>query len=70
MKRQPWTAGIELRAAQPPPPPPPGPPPHPHGGIPPHLIIIEGLQAVSAQVAELQAAVDEMRAAASVVPAR
>ena len=77
-----WTAGVEMYSAPPPPAPPPGPPLHPHGppppphghpphphGIPPHVLIIQGLEAVSAQVAELQATVDEMHAAPSVAPA-
>jgi hypothetical protein len=41
---------------------PPPPPRHHHAhGPKPHEIIIEGLEAISAQIAELKAAVDEER---------
>jgi hypothetical protein len=57
-----WTAGVDLRPAAPPPPP----PHHPHpNGPKPHEVIIDGLQAISAQIEELGAAVEEIRAGKS-----
>ena len=59
---KPWTAGTDLGGAPPPPPPPA--PHHLHTqGPKPHEIIIEGLEAISAQVVELTTAVEEIRAA-------
>ena len=59
---KPWTAGPDLRGAPPPPPPPAPNHQHPQGPKP-HEVIIDGLEAISAQVAELATAVEEIRAA-------
>ena len=55
MKTKPWIPPPEEEPSHV-----PLPPPHPYGHVPPHLIIERGIAAVSAQVAELQAAVEAL----------
>jgi len=58
MKRMPWVPPPEVEPSHV-----PLPPPHPYGHVPPHLVIEQGIAAVSAQVAEVQAAVEALDAA-------
>lgn len=54
-RREPWKArGLEEPLHPP--------PPRHHGHVPPHVVIADGIEAVSAQLAEIQETLDDMRA--------